>query len=582
MNRILFLITTIYIFFSLATTTAQGVPYPLNNEATYHIADRWDILYGSNNSIHTALKPYTRNDMMRYTRYVDSVSSLKTTLDKKDLQYLYNDNTDFFHQSELATSLGGKKEPIENPNAPPQYKVHKKPLFKYFYKTPANLFELDTRYFDLRINPILNFQISKERDNEDLLFLNQRGIDIRGSIDDRVYFYTNVLETQARFPNYALDWIQKNKAVPGAGLYKPYSSLIFDSNNGFDYLNAQGIVGFNFTPHIGMQLGHGRHFIGDGMRSLFLSDFANNYFFLKFDTKVWKFQYQNIFAELHAENRVSNDNLLPKKYIAAHYLTYAVSSKLGIGIFEATVMAREKQFELQYLNPIILYRSVEQALGSPDNVMIGTNLKWHFAKGFSFYGQMVFDEFLFSELFVNRRGSWTNKFGIQAGLKYINVLGIDHLDAQIEFNKVRPFTYSHYDSIVNYTHAFQPLAHPLGGNFFEVLFNLRYQALPNWLMEGRLMYAKIGENSLTENWGNNPLIPNLTRKMDAGYFTTEGVTAKTLLLRFDASYQFYHNMFVDVHLAARKKDSEDISRNQRTFYMGAGLRLNIGRTRLDF
>ena len=49
-----------------------------------------------------------------------------------------------------------------------------------------------------------------------------------------------------------------------------------------------------------MQLGHDRNFIGNGYRSLILADYSTPYFFLKLNTRIWKFNYQNLFAELTA------------------------------------------------------------------------------------------------------------------------------------------------------------------------------------------------------------------------------------------------------------------------------------------
>ena len=138
---------------------------------------------------------------------------------------------------------------------------------------------------------------------------------------------------------------------------------------------------------MGIQFGHGQNFIGNGMRSLLLSDFSTNYFYLKLNTHVWKFNYQNIFAELvaGARNR-SRDNLLPKKYTATHHLSYNITKNLNVGIFETVVFSRNNQFEFQYLNPIILYRSIEQQIGSPDNVLLGIDGRWDFLNQFSLYG----------------------------------------------------------------------------------------------------------------------------------------------------------------------------------------------------
>ena len=55
-------------------------------------------------------------------------------------------------------------------------------------------------------------------------------------------------------------------------------------------------------------------------------------------------------------------------------------------------------------------------------------------ESFSLYGQVVIDEFSFSEI-KNRTGWWANKQGYQVGLKYIDVANVSNLDAQIEWNE---------------------------------------------------------------------------------------------------------------------------------------------------
>src|SRR5690606_28555422 len=60
-----------------------------------------------------------------------------------------------------------------------------------------------------------------------------------------------------------------------------------------------------------------------------------------------------------------------------------------------------------------------------------------------------------------------NKWGAQLGLRGFNTFGVENLNFLGEVNLVRPYTYSHYDPISNYSHFSQPLAHPLGANFRE-------------------------------------------------------------------------------------------------------------------
>ncbi|MEZ4949695.1 MAG: hypothetical protein R2784_09955 [Saprospiraceae bacterium] len=105
-------------------------------------------------------------------------------------------------------------------------------------------------------------------------------------MDDRVFVYFNILESQAAFPSFIDNFENKFNSIPGAGNPKPYNSSIFNISNGYDFFTAQAYLGFNLTRHLGVQFGHGKHFIGNGYRSSLLSDFANNYYFLKLNWRV--------------------------------------------------------------------------------------------------------------------------------------------------------------------------------------------------------------------------------------------------------------------------------------------------------
>jgi hypothetical protein len=324
---------------------------------------------------------------------------------------------------------------------------------------------------------------------------------------------------------------------------------------------------------------------------LLLSDYSTNYFYLKFNTRIWKFHYQNLFTELApiSSNLNPGNSILPKKYMANHYLSFKPTKNIEIGIFEAIVFSREDHFEFQYLNPIILYRSVEQFLDSPDNALIGLNGKWNIKNRVQLYGQLMLDEFKLSEI-TSGDGWWANKYGIQAGLKYINVGGIDHFDAQLEYNRVRPYTYAHRDSLLNfpdistasYSHHSQPLAHPLGSNFTEVVFNLRYRIGQKTFLNGRVISAKYGQNPENENLGSNILLVTGTRVRDNGNFIGQGIETNLLSFGLDVTYQFYHNYFFDAHFLYRKADAELDELDIDTKFIGAGLRVNIGNIIYDY
>ncbi|MEO1263438.1 MAG: hypothetical protein AAFZ15_31800 [Bacteroidota bacterium] len=540
---------------------------------------------------------------MKFILAVDSSSQLLHKYDQEDIYFMYCENNEWLSEDELNQTIGGKKEgyyekvpgdtlyrfipgsKIKSSFESEHYYKTKKPIWKYFYQTPANWLELNKDAFHLRVNPIINFQVGRSGQGDQAVFNNQRGVEIRGGIDDRIYFYSNITDTQSRFPEYVNDFIGRNRAVPGNGFYKPYESRVFDSEGSWDYLNGQGYLGLNITKHIGLQFGHGKNFIGNGYRSLFLSDFSHNYFYLKLNWRVWKFHYQNIFTELNATSAQANsgDRNLPKKYMAAHYLSFNLTPKMTVGVFEAVVFDRENgQFELQYLNPVILYRSVEHLLDSEDNVLAGLDFKWNILNKGRLYSQFVLDEFKFDEL-TGGNGWWANKFGVQAGIQWVDLFNIPQLDVRAEYNTVRPYTYTYRDPISSsYSHYNQPLAHPLGANFKEFLAVVSYRPHQRVMVEGRLIRSDFGEDHQGTNWGGNILLANTTHEMDFGNETGQGISTTTTLFGLDITYRLWHNINLDLSYFYRNKESELASRSDTDSYFSLGFRMNVGRIRNDF
>ena len=169
---------------------------------------------------------------------------------------------------------------------------------------------------------------------------------------------------------------------------------------------------FNVIEHLDFQFGYDKNFIGNGYRSMLLSDNAAASLFLKMNIRVWKINYQSIFTELTGQYDRGVDRLLDKKYGAFHHLNFNVTKWLDLGVFEGVMFTRSNHFELHYLNPIIFYRSIEQSLGSPDNALIGFDYKANVANSLQFYGQFVMDEFNFSHI-RQFDGWWANKYALQ-------------------------------------------------------------------------------------------------------------------------------------------------------------------------
>jgi len=477
---------------------AQGTYIPIGSDVNHYL-QRLEIKTGLVKGFHTSNKPYDRKMSVDYLNGMDSLSDMDaddlTKMDKENISYIYKDNFEFDDEH---------TEMTENPR------------LKFLWKHPANFISVKVPHFALAVNPAIQIKLggslADEASKKDKFkFLTSKGFEIRGQVDDIFGFYALFLSEQGNFPNYVQDYIRQAGTPPGAGYWKNYKK------NGYDYFLAKGYVTITPTKHFHMQFGYDNNFIGDGIRSMFLSDFGANYLFLKLNTNVWKFNYQNIFAEMtKSYKQTGADKLLTKKYMAMHHLSINLTKNVNIGVFESVVFRRENTFELQYLNPIIFYRSIEQALGSPDNAFIGFDFIINIPKHVQMYGQLLLDEFNFKKEFstpgkskvyslFHPRKWWGNKFAAQFGIKYIDAFGVDHLDLQLEANMARPYTYSHYDTITSWTHYNQPLAHPLGANFKEIIFQVKYQPIQKLFLSSRFIYDNKGEDDDTTNWGGNPL-----------------------------------------------------------------------------
>jgi hypothetical protein len=279
---------------------------------------------------------------------------------------------------------------------------------------------------------------------------------------------------------------------------------------------------------------------------------------------------------LNARRSISGaDSLYPKKYLALHHLSFDVTNNFNIGVFESEVSGGPgRGLELQYLNPVIFYRAIEQQVGSTDNALLGLDFKWNIKHRAQLYGQLVLDEFKLSEIRAGN-GWWANKQAVQLGGKLLDVAGVRNLDLQLEFNFIRPYTYQHVTAYTDYQHYQQPLAHPMGANLTEVLGILSYQPLPRLSLVAKAFYTVQGVDALrttssafNNNGGNvllsyNTRAPASTAGIDAehGYRVGNGDKNRLLHADFTATYQPRLNLFLDATLIARHQTLD-----QPTYY----------------
>ncbi|MEO6289646.1 MAG: hypothetical protein ABIO76_06995 [Ginsengibacter sp.] len=565
LKRLATLLVVICPYISPAQTT-----YLPEGAKEYQFIDRLEIKQGNFTDLnHSTIKPYSRKAIVNEAEFFDSSrleyynsltgDDIKNKWAGLNLSKIdeYNIHSILMNNTEWVTD---QKESF----------LSKQPILKAFYVTKPNLIEVNVKDFFLAVNPVLAVQLSNESSNDETVFYNKRGITARGMIANKIGFSTTITDNQERGPKFFQNRVNQYRAVPGVGFYKDFKVTAFD------YFDARGYITFNATKYIDVQFGYDKNFIGNGYRSLFLSDFGDSYLFLKLNTKIWKFNYENIFMELMPQFIKNGDSLLNRKYAAMHHLSMNVTKWLNIGLFEGVIFGRENRFDFEYLNPIIFLRHIEGTVGSPDNAVAGIDFKANVAHHFQFYGQLLLDEFILKEV-KNNNGYWANKFGYQLGGKYVDAFNLKNLDIQFETNRARPFTYSHNDLVANYTHYNQPLAHPLGANFQEFIGVLKYQPAPKWYINARGIYYYQGLDSTIENFGSDPFESYSTRSRDYGFEVGSGNKVKVLNASLVLSYELRENLYFEGSYLYRKYTGQ---RNASLF--GIGIRWNAARREYDY
>jgi hypothetical protein len=233
--------------------------------------------------------------------------------------------------------------------------------------------------------------------------------------------------------------------------------------------------------------------------------------------------------------------------------------------------------------------------------MIGFDFRALIAKKFSIYGQYLIDELNFgNELGTVRIDGdtlsgglfspnkwWGTKFATQLGVVYVDAFGIKQLDAQLEANFIRPYTYGHSSEVANWSHYNQPLAHPMGGNTSEIIAILNYQPIQQLRFNAKYIHTKYGaDDGVTENltFGNDITVPHIpdNRPNEYGVDIHQGFLTKINHVEFRGSYQPWHNLFVDFIYEFRKSKSELPVLNSNTHFVSAAVRFNLPHKSFDF
>ena len=382
------------------------------------------------------------------------------------------------------------------------------------------------------------------------IWLNTRGFQVGGTVKDKFFFYTSGYENQAVFPDYVTDYINENEVVPG----QSFGKLAKEAK---DWAYVSAIVGYSPVKHLNFSLAYDKNFIGDGYRSMLLSDVSSNYTSLKFKgvfgdiavTSMLSYMLEPRMSQALEFGRSSSQ----RKWGAFQYVDWNVDNKLSIGLFHSYLWGHRK---LAMDNSLGFETGYKE--GSSGEMQIGLNTKYKVLRNASLYGQLLLNK----------------EMAAQLGIRGYNAFGIRQLNFLAEYNFAKPYSYSDVDPLTSYTNYSQPLAHPMGANFRELvgILNYSYHKFDFSLQGNYGIYGLDLPGSLNETEGNYGKDIYKPYNKDLAYDRGIGQGLKTNMIYIDGKVSYMlnpnHNLRIEAGGVIRRESNENRETNSSLLTIG--------------
>lgn len=427
-------------------------------------------------------------------------------------------------------------------------------------------------------------------------WLNTRGAQAGVTIEDKFSLYVNFFENQAVFPDYLDRYIFTNTVAPGQG----YGKSMYENPQKKDWMYGSAVMSYTANKYLNVTLAYDKNFIGDGYRSLLLSDVSSNYTALKLTGTLGNVKYLSMWTymldPMHPRSNTydpitglptrAGDNW---KWGAFQYLDWNVNNQFSVGLFQSVVWgtrnaAGRRGFDFNYFNPIIFMRPVELTnTSSPDKMHLGLNTKYKALRNLAVYGQFLLGEFTAKEFFAGK-GHINNKWAAQVGFRGFDAFGIKDLNFLAEYNTARPYTYAHFDPVSNYSNYGQPLAHPWGANFRELvgILNYSYQRF-DFSFQGT--WGQFGTDpDPATNYGGDIFKSYSTGLQEYGNHIAQGVGNNLLYGDGRISYLFNpkYNLRIEAGAVYRRHGVPEQGKHHQTGMLTLGLRSSFRNLYYDF
>ena len=417
------------------------------------------------------------------------------------------------------------------------YPIKKLPhTFVSIFKNRSNdkLFTIKKENMDIVFSGILgvNYDVKQTKQSHHNRLLKYYGLELKGNISHTIGIYSLFRKGHYTGKPY---FTRKDSA-----------QIISDNWENPEMIDIQTEC-FLTTKSFDASIGYGNFQIGNSItNSIILTKDISSIPYIKISKRFGDFSYVSLYSQLVPDSLGNEDEYSGKSY-AMQMITYT-TDKLSISIGE-NALYDDRNFDLSYSTPLIMYKLVDFANQSRDNVNAFVLINYNPFKGLLLYNNLFVDDVKLSRLTTEK---YLSGFAEQFGISY----SFNNIPFNLTFEgtAVGPRTYYHRRKLT-YSHRDQLLGFQYGSNLLNLAFQIQY-LLPG--LECKILYENMQQGSIS----NDPFSEGQTNEKFLA-----GSISRTQSI--NASINFNITSHLNVHLQYVYENIDDREKN----YLYSGIEL---------
>jgi len=304
----------------------------------------------------------------------------------------------------------------------------------------------------------------------------------------------------------------------------------------------------------------------------FLSDLAPPMdafaFGAKFRTFEYRYTHSSLLSVYDSIVGVGFNAQIPQKYSAMHRFSFRPS--WGEFSFWEQLIYSNRDYDIAYLNPLSFFKSLEHALRDRDNSIIGLDMTLRPWDNIQIKSSFLLDDLIFSEIGT---GYWSNKAAYNIAV--ISSLPFD-LDVGLEYAKVEPYTFTHFNPHNTVTNDSVLIAGDLLPNSDRLSAKLQYWWGGRYPIKLDISYMRHGSNiydsdSLYYNAGGE-LFDGHRHPQDAYRLDfLSGNVVETLSLNLSAGIELFRGLNFHIFYTLRQDHENETGKSGSNNYIRANL-----------